>query len=120
MEPKLTSLYFCSVSDTVRYNDLLSVSRVSPELKANIVKHMYNTKDEIYAFSMLMWQLFTRMKLEDIAKPDPKWRPDVPTANDLKEQKFLDLMCDCWNELPDCRPNAQNVVYRLGTLLEDR
>lgn len=46
-------------------------------------------------------------------------RPEVPVANDVKEQKFLDLMCDCWNELPDCRPDAQNVVYRLGTLLQN-
>jgi serine/threonine protein kinase len=83
-------------------------------------KTKYDSSDEMYAFGMLMWQILYRKphEFEKKLPDDENYRPPITTSKDSMEIEYIELMKDCWNEIPDERPNSKKVLYRLGKLKE--
>ena len=78
-----------------------------------------STACDIYSFGILMYQvLFPTAPLIENMHPVQffmaianNWRPSIPQILDLKLQKFVDLMRNCWSQDPCARPEA-GILYK--------
>lgn len=111
-------------------NAPLQISDVStwaaPEVFA---KQHYSTETDVYAFSILLWELLTRehpfadVPREELpARVMGGARPTVPDTffNDSEKitQDYVVLMQECWHQDPDKRPIISAVYSELRSLCQ--
>ena len=134
MEPKITCTYFIKLSNISNVNSSLPWIYKSPEILYPEENIKYSTEDEIFAFSIILWEIYFRQPLKYLKNLPPKnFRPFCGNSNeeetkenlnddrirrDKREIEYISIMKECWNENRNERPTAKNLVYRFGKLLK--
>jgi serine/threonine protein kinase len=119
-EPKLTCTYFIRFSGSQNVNGSLPKSSISPECIIDSQKK-YDEFDEIYAFSIILWEIYFRQPLKYTKEVPPMdFRPNTTLDENVskEELEFISIIKDCWDEDRNIRPTAKNLVYRFGKLKE--
>ncbi|XP_023930801.1 leucine-rich repeat serine/threonine-protein kinase 1 [Lingula anatina] len=86
----------------------------APEVRTGVT---YDEKVDLFSFAMLIYETLTglrpfgqRKSLSSITYAVRKGeKPDLKGI-DMKMQMLQDLMVQCWNNEPQCRPTAEHVV----------
>jgi serine/threonine protein kinase len=119
-EPKLTCNYFIRFSGSQNVNGSLPQIYRSPECKMEPQKK-YDEFDEIYSFSIVLWEIYFRQPLKYMKEISPiDYRPSIlldETAS-KEELEFISIIKECWDEDRNLRPTAKNLVYKFGKLKE--
>eukprot|EP01080_Neovahlkampfia_damariscottae_P009976 gene9976-2294_t len=120
-EAKLTCTYFIKLADSFSSNSSLAWIYKSPEILYPEENLKYGTEDEIYAFSIILWELYFRQPLKYLRNLPPKhYRPSIPEneIKDKRELEFISIIKECWDDNRSSRPTAKNLVYRFGKLMK--
>ena len=91
-------------------------------------KSMYSAKVDVYAFGIMMWMMINRslpfFEIKGAWRiPGAVLQGARPTMEEGKGREgkvkgFEELMKECWDEEPGQRPNMEDVVKRMETLVE--
>jgi len=92
---------------------------LAPEILAG---HMYDHRSDIYSYSVILWELSTRMKfltdlpfISDISEYVISGdRPAIPL--DLTPVPFQKVITLCWEQKPNLRPKMSVVLEILSTI----
>jgi serine/threonine protein kinase len=97
---------------------------MSPEVMMNTVKQESSTKADVYSFGVIMYEMFFEKmpygehgSMDSVIGLSTKVvrgrRPEVPenTYDNVsrEERVYLDLMQECWSELPEDRPSFDHI-----------
>lgn len=82
----------------------------------------YNEKTDVYSFSMVLYELYTRQQpYHELMKADEIWnavcsgaRPKIPPSCPDRLHKLLE---QCWDNDPSARPTFQTIVDELNAIL---
>lgn len=91
-------------------------------------KVCYNEKVDVFAFAIVMYEVFSGILLRHLYISDKDkgcayrryatrvnsgWRPPMPVE---WPEELRDLIADCWSQQPNCRPSMEEVSQRLQSL----
>lgn len=104
---------------------------MSPE---TLLGGMISTKSDIYSFGILFWQTFSeRFPLADMKTKDGKpmisgqicvhvvaknARPNLKFLKENTPKEIINLIKKCWEHLQKNRPNIQEVISIIETLMD--
>ena len=92
---------------------------IAPE---TITRNRSSTYSDVYSYGIILWELWTREEVYDglgtaqiiHQVANENLRPPVP-----EDCPWKDLMVRCWDQLPRNRPDFDQIVEELKTMLED-
>ncbi|KAL6072665.1 Serine/threonine-protein kinase STY17 [Balamuthia mandrillaris] len=99
-----------------------AVRWLAPEV---ILKHIYSEKSDVYSFGIVMWELVTRGEepfdnIDNVLEVaigimNNALRPEIPKDCPPEWEK---LMCACWDQDPEKRPDFAEIHKQLKTYLD--
>lgn len=105
-----------------RGNSFLPVKWMSPE---SIFQNIYSSQSDVWSYGVLLWEIFSLggspypelpMTQEFYSSLKRGYRMSRP---DHAPHNIYDLMKQCWEEKPQCRPSFTSLVISVGNMLTD-
>jgi serine/threonine protein kinase len=98
-----------------------TLNYMSPE---SMAKSIYTEKSDIYSFGITSWELIHEREafegldgfnlIESVVVHKQRPPIDKKCGNSLRV-----LMCDCWDDNPDKRPNSKELCFRLKKIVSE-
>ncbi|KAK6305689.1 hypothetical protein J4Q44_G00244690 [Coregonus suidteri] len=94
----------------------LPLKWMAPE---SVFQNIYTTLSDVWSFGILLWEIFT---LGGTPHPDIPMNQQFYTGYRMAKpahatDKIYDVMCKCWDEKLEKRPQFSSLVHSMGNLL---
>ena len=91
-----------------------------PEFLSDYEKYSRTKGIDVFAYSMILYSLWTEKEPYDsydspfviVEKIMHNMRPDFPPGDSIND-KWKQLICNCWDQDPNCRPTFDEICERL-------
>ncbi|CAH3132089.1 unnamed protein product [Porites lobata] len=115
--------------DYASYRDLFwTAPELLPESGSRKNRFKKTQTGDVYSYGIILWEILTRDEpYQDHLEPKdvvvkvrkrltPPFRPDIPKESDGCDQRYLQLMYQCWDDGPSKRPIFNEVKSNLRAM----